>query len=152
MQPFPPKAVVFGTAMRRFESSHPSQSSSHDSALTQCFTAETSENWLDRARPGPTGLDAYSAMIDALCEGSLADPMTPGLAIEVLKSGKKRWRYRRQVARQKVVATIFGGLSPAQSMAEAHEWARELNTQTEAELTRALSSAPRKPDKEHRPD
>ncbi|WDF75213.1 tyrosine-type recombinase/integrase [Novosphingobium sp. KACC 22771] len=72
------------------------------------------------------------AMIDALCEGSLADPMTPGLAIEVLKSGKKRWRYRRQVARQKVVATIFGGLFPAQSMAEAREWARELNTQTEA--------------------
>jgi len=65
------------------------------------------------------------AMIDALCEGCLADPLTPGLAIEVLKSGKKRWRYRRQVARQKVVATIFGGLFPAQSMAEAREWARE---------------------------
>lgn len=72
------------------------------------------------------------AMIDALCEGSLADPFTPGLAIEVLKSGKKRWRYRRQVARQKVVATIFGGLFPAQSMAEAREWARELNLQVEA--------------------
>ncbi|NKJ01317.1 integrase arm-type DNA-binding domain-containing protein [Novosphingobium sp. SG707] len=72
------------------------------------------------------------AMIDALCEGSLADPLTPGLAIEVLKSGKKRWRYRRQVARRKVVATIFGGLFPAQSMAEAREWARELNLQVEA--------------------
>ncbi|WCT80026.1 tyrosine-type recombinase/integrase [Novosphingobium humi] len=72
------------------------------------------------------------AMIDALSEGSLADPLTPGLAIEVLKSGKKRWRYRRQVARRKVVATIFGGLFPAQSVAEAREWARELNLQVEA--------------------
>ncbi|WJT00811.1 tyrosine-type recombinase/integrase [Novosphingobium humi] len=82
------------------------------------------------------------AMIDALCEGSLADPLTPGLAIEVLKSGKKRWRYRRQVARQKVVATIFGGLFPAQSIAEAREWARELNLQVEAGIDpRAIQRA-----------
>ena len=29
--------------------------------------------------------------------------LTPGLAIEVLGSGKKRWRYRRQVAGTKVL-------------------------------------------------
>jgi hypothetical protein len=78
--------------------------------------------------------------------GSLADPFTPGLAIEVLKSGKKRWRYRRQVARQKVVATIFGGLFPAQSMAEAREWARELNLRLKPVSTLAPSSAPKKPE------
>jgi hypothetical protein len=64
--------------------------------------------------------------------GHPSGPSDPGLALEVLKSGKKRWRYRRQVARQKVVATIFGGLFPAQSIAEAREWARELNTKVEA--------------------
>src|SRR3546814_11143486 len=39
------------------------------------------------------------ASIDALPKGLLADLLTPGLAIEVLASGKKRWRYRRQVDR-----------------------------------------------------
>ena len=33
------------------------------------------------------------ASIDALQKGLLADLLTPGLAIEVLDSGKKRWRY-----------------------------------------------------------
>jgi hypothetical protein len=40
------------------------------------------------------------ASIDVLQKGLPADLLTPGLAIEVLASGKKRWRYRRQVARQ----------------------------------------------------
>jgi len=35
---------------------------------------------------------------------TLSDLLTPGLAIEVLGSGKKRWRYRRQVAGTKIVA------------------------------------------------
>src|SRR3546814_19249576 len=39
------------------------------------------------------------ASIDALPKGLLADLLTPGLALEVLASGKKRWRYRRQVDR-----------------------------------------------------
>ena len=71
-------------------------------------------------------------MIDALCEGSLADPMAPGSGDRSSQVRQEARRYRRQVARQKIVATIFGGLFPAQSMAEAREWARELNTQTEA--------------------
>lgn len=33
--------------------------------------------------------------IDNLCTGKLEDALTPGLAIEVLKSGKKRWKYRQ---------------------------------------------------------
>lgn len=72
------------------------------------------------------------ASIDVLISGSLADPETPGLSIEVLSSGKKRWRYRRQVARTPLVATMFGGLFPTQTIASAREWARPLNQQVEA--------------------
>lgn len=72
------------------------------------------------------------AAIDGLIGGSLPDLVTPGLAIEVLSSGKKRWRYRRLVAGSKVVATLFGNLFPAQSIAAAREWARLLNEQVEA--------------------
>jgi len=71
------------------------------------------------------------AAIDAMISGSLADLLTPGLAIEVLSSGKKRWRFRRQIAGTSIVATIFGGLFPAQTIAAAREWSRELNEQAE---------------------
>lgn len=67
------------------------------------------------------------ATIDALTGGSLADTLTPGLTIEVLRSGKKRWRYRRHITGTKSVATLFGGLYPAQSIADARAWARGLN-------------------------
>lgn len=72
------------------------------------------------------------ASIDALQKGRLADLLTPGLAIEVLASGKKRWRYRRQVAGTNVVATLRGQLFPAQTIAAAREWARGLNGKVEA--------------------
>ncbi|HZV09100.1 MAG TPA: integrase arm-type DNA-binding domain-containing protein [Novosphingobium sp.] len=72
------------------------------------------------------------ASIDALQKGILADLLTPGLAIEVLGSGRKRWRYRRQVAGTDIMVTMFGQAFPAQTIAAAREWARELNTQTEA--------------------
>lgn len=72
------------------------------------------------------------AAIDALRKGWLTDPQTPGLALEVLPSGKKRWRYRRLVAGTKTVATLFGGLFPAQTMAGAREWAHGLNELVEA--------------------
>lgn len=72
------------------------------------------------------------ASIDTLRNGLHGDLLTPGLAIEVLSSGKKRWRYRRLVAGTKVVATLFGGLFPATTIASAREWARGLNDQVEA--------------------
>lgn len=72
------------------------------------------------------------ASIDALQKGLLADLLTPGLAIEVLSSGKKRWRYRRQVARTTVMVTLYGEPFPAQSIAGAREWARSLNENVEA--------------------
>jgi integrase len=73
----------------------------------------------------PASIDAFSARI-------LPDPFTPGLAIEMLPSGKKRWRYRRQVAGKKIIATLFGGLYPTQPIAAAREWARSLNEKVEA--------------------
>lgn len=72
------------------------------------------------------------ASIDALQIGSLRDLLTPGLAIEALKSGKKRWGYRRQVAGTKIMATLSGKLFPAQNIADARRWARLLNENTEA--------------------
>ena len=72
------------------------------------------------------------ALIDELKNGSVLDRQTPGLAIEVLGSGKKRWFYRRQVAGSKVVATLFGRPFPTQSIADAREWARWLNAKAEA--------------------
>ena len=72
------------------------------------------------------------ASLDALKKGTLVDHLTPGLAIEVLGSGKKRWRYRRQVAGTRIVATLFGGLFPAMTIAAARDWARSLNQQVEA--------------------
>lgn len=72
------------------------------------------------------------ASIDALRAGLMADLNTPGLSIEVLGSGKKRWRYRRQVAGTNIMVTMFGGLFPARSIAAAREWARPLNELVEA--------------------
>lgn len=72
------------------------------------------------------------ASIDTHQKGLLADLLTPGLAIEVLASGKKRWRYRRQVAGTKTMATLYGQLFPAHSIGDAREWARALNEKVEA--------------------
>ena len=81
------------------------------------------------------------AAIDALQKGDLADLFTPGLSIQVLKSGKTRWQYRRHVAGTDVVATLFGGRFPAYSIADARGWAGPLNHWVERELTRARRSA-----------
>lgn len=71
------------------------------------------------------------AIIDAIKSVRIWDLLTPGLAIEALASGKKRWMYRRQVAGQKVVATLFGSSFPSQTIADAREWARGLNEMVE---------------------
>jgi len=72
------------------------------------------------------------AAIDTFQKELLADLLTPGLVIEVLASGKKRWRYRRQVAGTKIMATLYGQPFPAHSIADAREWARCLNEKVEA--------------------
>jgi integrase len=70
--------------------------------------------------------------IDSLKSGALADPETPGLRIEVLSSGKKRWQYRRRMAGGDAVVKLAFGLFPARSIAEARHWAAGLNEQIEA--------------------
>lgn len=73
----------------------------------------------------PAGLD------DMAC-ARVFDPDSSGLALELLTSGKKRWRYRRKIAGTDTVVTVFGGLYPTFSIAWAREWVRGLNEQVEA--------------------
>jgi hypothetical protein len=87
----------------------------------------------------PTGAGLVSkkivfspASIDALTSGSIADPQTPGLAIVPISVPKKRWIFRRRVARSKTIVTMFGGYYPSTSIATAREWARVLNEMVEA--------------------
>ena len=72
------------------------------------------------------------AALDALHDGFLSDLLTPGLLIEARASGKKRWRFRRLIAGTTVIASVYGGLYPATTIAEAREWGRALNECVEA--------------------
>jgi Arm DNA-binding domain len=67
------------------------------------------------------------ASIDATDFGVLSDPHTPGLQIVPLSGGKKRWRFRRRIAKSKVLVTMTGGSFPRMSIAEAREWVGPLN-------------------------
>jgi integrase len=55
------------------------------------------------------------ASIDTLGKGILRDPLAAGLFIEVLSSGKKRWKYRRRVTRNEAEVRLSFGLFPARS-------------------------------------
>lgn len=72
------------------------------------------------------------ALIDDLKSGKLEDAKTGGLAIEVLSSGKKRWRFRRRLPKGKGLLRLSLGLFPAYSIADAREWANKLNLQIDA--------------------
>lgn len=61
----------------------------------------------------------------------LDDPLTPGLSVELLKTGKRRWLYRRRIPGSDVTVTLRGGHFPAVSIGEARSWASELNAQVE---------------------
>jgi integrase len=71
------------------------------------------------------------ATLDVLSSGRMRDPETPGLALEVLRSGKKHWLYRRRVAKSQKIVCLVLGRYPAYSIAAAREWAGELNLQVE---------------------
>ena len=71
-------------------------------------------------------------LIDDLRVGKLDDPETGGLAIEVLSSGKKRWRFRRRIAGNGDIVKLSLGLFPAFTIAAAREWANGLNRQIDA--------------------
>ena len=72
------------------------------------------------------------AAIDALQNECLLDPLTPGLRIEALASGKKKWKYHRRLIGGDQVVKLTLGLFPAHTIADARKWARELNEQVEA--------------------
>ena len=72
------------------------------------------------------------AALDALVCGRICVPETPGLRIEVLPSGKKRWKFRRRLPGTDIAIKMHFGLFPACSIAEAREWARKLNEQIDA--------------------
>ena len=71
------------------------------------------------------------AALDAFCVGKIEDPQTPGLALVVLASGKKTWRFRRRVAGTSTTAKLGFGLYPAHTIAAAREWAQDLNAKVE---------------------
>ena len=72
------------------------------------------------------------AAIDSLQRGWLLDPLTPGLRVEALASGKKKWKYHRRLSGSSEVVKATLGLFPACTIAAAREWARELNAKVEA--------------------
>jgi integrase len=79
------------------------------------------------------------AALDSLTQGKgkgtaapyLEDPQTPGLRIEVRKSGLKSWKYRRRIRGGGRVVKMTLGSYPAYSIADARQWARGLNDQVE---------------------
>lgn len=73
------------------------------------------------------------AIVDALLEGYLVDPQTPGLWIDVGASGRRTWRYRRRLTSGGVVQLTLGRY-PKFSIAAAREWAAGLNAKVEADI------------------
>lgn len=72
------------------------------------------------------------ASLDEMVCARIFDPESRGLSLELLPSGKKRWRFRRKIAGKQVIVTIFGGLYPTFTIAWAREWSRALSAQVEA--------------------
>jgi len=72
--------------------------------------------------------------IDALRNGALMDPKTPGLMIEAGASGARIWRYRRKIVGTGVILKRTLGRFPKFSIADARLWADALNAQIEAGL------------------
>jgi integrase len=70
--------------------------------------------------------------IERLTRGDLKDPLTPGLSVEVLSSGKKVWKYSRRVAGAGPLVRLSLGQFPAHSIGAAREWGGKLNEQVEA--------------------
>lgn len=71
------------------------------------------------------------ASLDALSQGSVKDPLTPGLSVEVLPSGKKAWKYTRRVSGSGSRVRLSLGLFPVHSIADARKWAAGLNDEVE---------------------
>lgn len=72
------------------------------------------------------------AVLDAPICVRICDPQTPGLVIETLRSGRKRWQFRRRLKGGTTVFKINLGFYPRYSIGEAREWAGKLNTIVDA--------------------
>ena len=100
------------------------------SRFVTCFSAFGSRSW---SRPvSKRNMGFTPAAIDLLRQGSLLDPLTPGLRIELLASGKKKWKYHRRVTGSGEVVKATLGLFPACTIADARKWADALNERVEA--------------------
>jgi hypothetical protein len=73
------------------------------------------------------------ASVDALVDGYLIDPQTPGLWIKASARGRKTWRYRRRLSNGDVVRLSLGRY-PAFTIAAAREWAADLNAKVERDI------------------
>ncbi len=72
----------------------------------------------------PAGLDVPFCV-------PISDPETPGLSLQPLPSGLKRWQYRRRIAGSDQVIKLKLGSYPQHSIGDARDWARCLNEQVE---------------------
>jgi integrase len=72
------------------------------------------------------------ALIDTMRCVRLFDPVTPGLGIEALPNGRKRWQYRRRLKGSKLTLKLSLGEFPAKNIAQAREEAAKLNESVEA--------------------
>lgn len=72
------------------------------------------------------------AAIDALAEGRLLDPSTPGLSIEPGARNSKIWRYRRKVPGAESAFKRTLGRFPKVNISDARALAKELNEQIES--------------------
>lgn len=71
--------------------------------------------------------------IEALTSGRLADPLTPGLAVEMVR-GSPVWQYRRRIAGTTITFKRTLGPYLIYSIGDARAWAADLNEQ----VTRGL--------------
>ncbi|MEG8031853.1 integrase arm-type DNA-binding domain-containing protein [Sphingomonas aurantiaca] len=70
--------------------------------------------------------------IDALRSGKMNDPQNPGLAITVLPSGGKVWKYLRKLPGTNTVVKDTLGSYPANTIKAARDWAAALNEKVES--------------------
>ncbi|NML12592.1 tyrosine-type recombinase/integrase [Sphingobium sp. AR-3-1] len=72
------------------------------------------------------------SLIDSLRNGSLNDPLSLGLSVKVLSSGKLAWKYMRWLPFKRLFLRRTLGLYPHVSIAQAREAAAMLNQQIDA--------------------
>ena len=72
------------------------------------------------------------AGIEALKEGTLLDPLTPGLCTRIDGKSRPVWHYRRRVPGTEDVFKKTLGPFPAHTIADARDWAAKFNQQLDA--------------------